>query len=281
MRFLLAAVCALRALPALAAPRPIRPVPELIAALKSSETPDPEVVAELAHAGPAAIPALVELAGEVVDVNTGVLQGVSVKPYIDRVRVVIEAIDDPADVPALKRVVADPDLGPAARQKLLDLNAPWTLKEIAALVADDKKNFSVEARMDDQYPRLLALLAPGDAAKLLMDFLRPNSDLLVFNLNDGDGVHNAKPEDLRFVRAALALLAKTRSPDAKKLLERQFRGLTKAAAERRAELASPNRMSFYDEEGRRNVKKDADMIAALLPDYKKALDELTLPAAKP
>jgi hypothetical protein len=110
-----------------------------------------------------------------------------------------------------------------------------------------------------------------------MSFLRPNQDILFFNLNNGDEVHNAKPEDLQFVRQTLALLAKTRSPDAKKLLARQSRGLAKAAAERRAELASPNQMSFYDDAGRRNVRKDADMIDALLVDYKKALAELEKP----
>ena len=128
--------------------------------------------------------------------------------------------------------------------------------------------------MSDEYPRLFAGLAPKDAAKLLMDFLRPGQDILFFNLENGENIHNAKPPDLQFVRDALAMLAKTGSPAAKPFLERQALSLSKAAAERREELASPEKASFYSDADLQNLRKDAALIDELLGDYKNAIAEL-------
>jgi hypothetical protein len=259
------------------AQEPRRPLPELIAELKRSTPPDPKIALELAQYGPAAVPELVKLAGEVGYVTTGMMERIPVNAYIPHARAVIDVLADPAAVPALKSIMFDPHLGSAARKRLLALKAPFAGKEVAAIVAHDKKTYTVEYRMSDEYPRLFSALAPDDAAALLMDFLRPGQEIVFFDLEKGDNIHNAKPEDLQFVRDTLALLAKTGSPAAKPFLERQAAALAKAAAARRAELASANDVSFDTDADRQNLKKDAETIDALLVDYKNSIAELAKP----
>ena len=261
-------------------PPPHRPMPELIAALKNSNPPDPQIALELAQYGAPAVPELVKLADEVGYVTTGMLERIPVNPYIPQARAVIDSIADPAAIPALKLIIFDPHLGSAARKRLLALKAPYSYKEIAAIVAHDKKTHAVEDRMTDEYPRLFSALTPNETAGLLMDFLRPGQEILFFSLNNGENIHNAKPQDLQFVRDTLALLAKTGSPAAKKLLARQALRLSRTSADLRSDLASPNRSSFYTDAGRRNAEKDADIIDDLLKDYKKAIAELAQPPSR-
>lgn len=267
----------LRGIPLVSAQETKRPLPDLLAELKKSTPPDPKLAAELAQYGAAAVPELVKLAAEVGYVTTGMMERIQVNPFIPHARAVIDAVADPAAVPALKGIMFDPHLGSAARKKLLELKAPYSGAEVVAIVAHDKKSHTVEDRMIDEYPRLFLALTPDDQAKLLMDFLRPGQEILFFNLDKGKDLHNAKPQDIQFVRDTLALLAKTGSPAAKQLLERQAASLAKAADASRAELASANDVSFDTEADRQNLKKAAETIDALLVDYKNSIAELAKP----
>lgn len=192
------------------------------------------------------------------------------RPYASHATTVIFRISDKDAIPELKKLLDDPQLQNAARERLNTLDAGLTKAEVFSMVQKDIASYQVGYRFKE-YPAMLAKLDDDAKAEILIRLLQPKAlgyeDVLT-------RISEWGTEQMSIKRQALTLLSETTSRQGLIFLQSQISDLEIVSKRADETLRDEKQMKWFSDAGRERAKRQAEGSAALLVDYRAAIQKM-------